>query len=147
MEELFQNDKFLMKDFFHFICGDLIGKGRDRRVYSYRLDASLVVKIETGLCFANVEEWRVWNNLQKDRPDLAKFLAPCVHISDCGRVMLQRRTQPLTEDVELLIPDFMWDIKRENWGMINNELVCHDYANNIFHRKVKSKIVKASFYE
>lgn len=126
-------DKFLQDDFFHFFCSEQIGKGADRDVYTFSYDPTLVVKIDIGGRFANCKEWDVWTHFSKQRPDIAKFLAPCYSISSCGRVLLQYRTQPLDKEISLDIPSFMWDNRSCNWGLLNGNIVCHDYSNHTLY--------------
>ncbi len=118
-------------DFFDLMCGERLGGGVARDVYVSRLDPDLVVKIEhTSGTFQNQMEWRVWENLSHDK-DARKWLAPCVHISPCGSVLVQRRTAPLRR-AEMArhkqLPKFLTDVKMSNFGILGGKLVCHDYG-------------------
>ena len=130
---MFANDWFLLSDFADFFCGDIVGEGTERSVYEFRLDPSMVIKIDRSRQFSNVSEWDVWTNVSHHYPDYAKYLAPCVHISSCGRVMLQMKTTPVERDkLPESIPAFFTDYKIQNWGMLEDRVVCHDYANHTF---------------
>lgn len=129
---LFVRDWMLLSDFADFFLGDLIGHGDSRSVYNFRLNSKMVVKIDRSGQFNNVSEWDIWHNV-KDKPELAKFLAPCVHISSCGKVMIQAKTKPVTlEQLPEMVPAFFADRKLGNWGRIGKHVVCHDYANHKF---------------
>lgn len=121
-----------------FILGEKLGAGIHRDVYVYTPDPTLVVKVETGTAnFANAKEWEVWNDL-KWRPDVRKWLAPCVAISQSGAFLLQKRTTPITEShMPKRIPKFFTDEKVDNWGRLDNKIVCHDYALTIRNFDVK----------
>lgn len=130
--DLFKEDIFLLGDFTDFFCGNRIGEGCSRSVFEYRIDQRYVVKIDRTNKFDNVAEWDIWNNL-KDGP-YGKYLAPCLSISSCGRVMLQRRTIPVkASQLPDKIPVFFADTKLQNWGRIGKNIVCHDYANHSFY--------------
>lgn len=131
------------KDFFELITGDKIGSGISREVYECRLDASIIIKFEEGAkSFQNIQEWEQWQSW-KDVPNVAKWLAPCVDISACGSVLIQKRTKPAKKYPDLL-PSFLTDTKRGNFGLFENRLVCHDYANII--TTVKERLTKVNWW-
>jgi len=113
----------------NFLCGDFIGQGVDRVVFEYSLDSKYVVKIEREFPMANMLEWEIWD-LVRDR-DEAKWFAPCHHISDCGRILIQRKTKPMKKTKDIKIPTYFTDIKVENFGTLGKQLVCHDYSSAI----------------
>jgi len=127
----FSNDWFLLSDFTDLFVGAHIGQGTSRSVYEYRLNPKWIIKIDRSGQFCNVSEWDIWHNY-KHIPEYAKFLAPCIHLSSCGRVMIQERTKPVKniKDLPKEIPNFFSDFKIQNWGMIGKRFVCHDYANH-----------------
>lgn len=114
-----------------FICGEFVGKGCTREVYEFQLDDKYVVKVAYGSPIDNVVEWQIWQNLKHRTDGSREWFAPCKYLSKNGRILVQRRTQPL-ETREAHIPDkvptFFTDIKRSNYGWIGKQLVCHDYA-------------------
>jgi len=156
--DLFKNDYTLLSDFIDFFCGKCIGEGESRSVYEFRLDNTLVIKIDRiddlkgRRGFNNVSEYELYNNVKDDYPKIAQFMAPCISISKCGKVMLQKKTRPLTDKEKKLlpkkIPALFTDIKLENWGMLSGKFVCHDYANNTcFTLAANTNFKKAEWLE
>ena len=120
---------------FNLLCDKMIGEGIHRKVFSCRIRDDLVVKVETDNDwreFANAQEMKFWCDNQYAK-DVAKWLAPCEYMSPDGRIMLQKRTQPLRDSDKLpdKLPGFLTDVKRDNFGFLNGKLVCHDYAITI----------------
>lgn len=133
------NDEFLEsnfrnvteRDFFRMFCGNKLGSGSARQVYECEYNPEYVVKIEDAAhSFQNVLEWNIWNDAQHMHPDIQKWLAPCVRISPCGIILIQKRTKPAKKYPEKL-PSWLTDTKRQNYGMIGNRFVCHDYGVNL----------------
>lgn len=122
----------------HTIIGKLIGRGVDRQVYECPLCPDLVVKIDIGGRFANVEEFRIWQGAKGNYA--AKFLAPCALISSDGNILFQHKTYALdaitfAAAAPKTIPWFLTDTKIDNWGRLpNGQIVCHDYSSNLFQR-------------
>lgn len=124
-------DSTISRDFFRLFCGVKIGEGMSRAVHACSVRPDLVVKIETAAgTFQNAVEWETWTQL-KDTPS-ARWLAPCEHISDCGTVLLQRRTDPMKAGQEPgKMPVFLSDFKRDNYGVLDGRIVCHDYGTSL----------------
>lgn len=82
--------------------------------------------------FANVLEMKFWID-HEHYDKVAKWLAPCEHLSPDGRVLLQKRADPLGQNDKLPgeLPAFLSDLKRENFGRIDGRFVCLDYAMTI----------------
>lgn len=118
--------------------GEQLGRGVARKTFLLRHDPSLVCKIESkAQSFQNVSEWETWLWLSPGKK--SEWLAPCVAISACGSMLLQKRTQPVRqEELPKMVPDFLTDLKRENFGMLDGRIVCHDYGT------VMSKLREAS---
>jgi hypothetical protein len=121
------------EDFFNLMCGRQLGEGVHRTVYAHSFDRALVFKVEKTPTngrreFPNVREHDAWlDATEKQRA----WLAPCVCLSPDGRVLIQRRVEPLPRDYELptQLPKFIVaDMKPENFGLLDNRLVCIDYA-------------------
>jgi hypothetical protein len=117
-------------DAFNLLCGELLGTGVHRKVFECRLRPELVVKVEYDLdnrFFANVFEQKFWSDAS---PAVAAWLAPCEYLSSDARLLLQRRCHPLSPTMSLpeLVPAFLTDLKRENFGEYDGRLVCMDYA-------------------
>ena len=119
----------LSREFLEFVCGQRLGHGCSREVYDCRIRSNAVIKIETAPgYFANVQEAATWE-LVKDHPDHARWFAPVLGISSCGRILLQSKTKrPALSDLPDLLPTYFTDTKVENFGMLKGRLVCHDYA-------------------
>lgn len=121
--------KHALTDLGYLFVGDVIGSGMSRTVYEFNIDPTKVVKIETARQrFQNVMEWELWNEC-RECPALAKYLAPCRYISDCGIVLIMDKTQPLrATEIPKSLPAFLTDHKVENFGLLDGKVVCHDYG-------------------
>jgi hypothetical protein len=122
----------IARDFFCLFVGKKIGEGVTRVVYEHRQDPTLVIKIEPrDDLFLNVMEWRTWYYVEPVKA-IARWFAPCVAISPCGRILLQRQAEdiPLSRKLPDRMPDVFGDLKRRNFGLINGRLVCRDYGTN-----------------
>lgn len=138
-------NNLIHEDAFNLLCGKLIGEGIHRKVFECRLRHDLVVKVEYDLeyrYFANVLEMRFWQDHQYYRK-AADWLAPCEYLSPDGRLLLQRKARPITDDDELpdRVPSFLSDLKTSNFGFISGRLVCLDYARTIHSPSVRLKKV------
>lgn len=115
-------------DAFNMMCGKLIGEGAYRKVFECKLRPDLVVKVEDAEYrrFCNVLEMNVWNCASDA---VRKWLAPCEFLSPDGRVLLQRRCEPVDRaTLPDMLPAFMMDIKAENFGRYKGRLLMTDYA-------------------
>jgi len=125
-------------DLFRMLCGERIGKGTSREVYECAYDPRFVVKIESAPgSFQNVTEWNMWWDADRI-PHAAEWLAPCVKISPCGIVLIQKRTKP-AKNYPKKLPEWLTDTKRTNYGMIGRRFVCHDYGVNTMRNSGLSK--------
>lgn len=117
-------------------CGKKLGSGIGREVYENRMDPETVIKFEVGsFSFQNAMEWAVWNDLSYHKPS-AKWLAPCVSISPCGLILIQKRTYPIPPKLlPTQIPSWATDEKPENWGLLDGKPVMHDYGYNMLISK------------
>jgi hypothetical protein len=127
------------------LIGEQLGySGLSRTTFAMRYNDNAVIKIENtneGV-FQNVIEWRAWCFISQDEK-LSQYFAPCYEISRCGTVLIQARTQPIPDDLELVeMPDFVGDFKKMNWGMIEDRPVLHDYGILNPTRGRKVKIIK-----
>lgn len=127
-------DTVTFEEAFNLLCGDKIGEGIHRTVYRCRIRNDLVVKVENGdyRYFANVMEQKFWNDHQ-DYDKVARWLAPCEYLSPDGRILLQKRAEPL-RDKDMKpdkLPAFLTDVKPDNFGWLNDRIVCVDYAMTI----------------
>lgn len=130
-------------DFFRMFCGERLGGGQGREVWSFGLDDKYVIKFEGGdHSFQNVLEWNLWNDAKEmGNPDVLKWLAPCDRISANGQILIMERTKPAKKYPDQ-IPAFFTDTKRNNFGMIGNRFVCHDYGT---HRMCNGGLTKRLF--
>lgn len=137
-------------DFFRLMVGDKLGSGFFRNVYKLNHDPKTVVKFEDrDRSFANITEWDIWKNLSETKPELAKWLAPCVDISPCGTVLLQRFTADVTlKELPAKVPAFFTDLKVTNWGRLDGRIVCRDYGNHkLYVTGPSTRLVKANWFE
>lgn len=111
----------------NMMLGVQIGVGSARRVFINDLNPLQVVKIEHGSGFQNVQEWLIWQEV-RNKPDLAKWFAPCDFISPNGSVLVMRRTEQPKIAYPEQVPAFFTDLKLTNWGEFEDRLVCHDYG-------------------
>jgi hypothetical protein len=119
------------------LTGHWLGAGIHRDVYTCPLRDDIVIKVEKGddgdrRNFANVREWEFWNEHQHCKK-IAVWLAPCVMISYDGRILAQMRVDPLGKADKLpnLLPTFLTDLKRANFGKLKGKIVCADYGFTI----------------
>lgn len=126
--QYFLTDPKMLLTMLDFFLGDHIGSGCSRDVYEYNLDNKYVVKIENKEARGdNWAEWRIWETVM--HTEHKKWFAECTWISDCGRIMLQRRTTPLSQkNKPEKVPLYFTDLKMSNFGTIGKQVVCHDYS-------------------
>lgn len=122
---------FIHKEAFRVLCDDEIGRGISRVTYSSKLLPDYVIKVEeNSKWFQNVMEWEVWDRVRFT--PYARWFAPCVEISPCGGVLIMKRTEPAQKSkYPDKMPAFFTDFKRENYGLLNGKIVCHDYGCNL----------------
>lgn len=119
-------NKFLSMEFMRIFLGVRIANGADRAVYDLRYSPKYVAKVEgESRSFHNAIEWQIWQRLEGS--PLAKWLAPCLDISPCGSILIQRKTTPIARGPDRL-PSFLGDVKLENFGLLDGRVVCHDYS-------------------
>ena len=103
------------------LCGDFLGYGIARHVFVYGPDPTKVIKLEEPNGWhQNVLENEAWEQVQFTK--WAKWFAPVHYISNCGRLLIQSRTTPLTS-MPRQIPNFLTDLKPDNLGMIGRRVV------------------------
>jgi len=121
------DDRIAVRDLLDLYIGPVIGYGVSRTVFHDFLDSNCVLKYDHDDQHANVREWAIWEEL-RDAPRYAKWLAPCMRISPCGKWLIQKMTTPVDKWPKK-IPKFInADTKRGNFGLLDGQLVCHDYA-------------------
>ena len=122
----------VLVDFVKLFARERIASGFSRDVYAYGQNGEYVIKVEhqdhDHKLFQNATEWNLWEEVSED-PKLSRWFAPCINISPGACVLIQARTQPLPKSKKRLrVPAFMCDLKRDNFGLLNGNLVCHDYG-------------------
>lgn len=117
-----------MKKFKKKYCGKKLNSGCTRVVYEFKPDRRYVVKIQyKDGHLHNSAEFLMWDsNWCSPFQDM---LAPCLWISNSGRILIQRRVSfrqkyryPDT------LPSCFNDHKFTNYGWIGKRFVCCDYA-------------------
>lgn len=118
------------EDTLGLLLGDKIGSGIAREVYEYAPDPlRFVVKIETkAMSFQNVAEYDVWKRVRGTK--LERWFAPVARISARGIALIMRRTTPVSsvQDMPRRVPAMLCDFKLQNFGMLNGQVVAHDYG-------------------
>lgn len=146
---LFENAEIMMA-YHDLLCGDLIAEGCSRTVYECDYDKSCVVKIHRDTEFLpsdNILEWELWDMIKYMDNEASKWFAPCVRISDNGRILIQKKTKPLTDkqwSQLSKVPSFLSDIKRENFGMYKGHVCMHDYAFTLYRLGISNKMKRIS---
>lgn len=137
----------ISEDALNLLCGDLLGSGIHRKVWTCRVRPDLVVKVEDESSdwryFANAREMKFWSE-HRDYQPVAKWLAPCEYMSPDGYVLLQAKVDPLPSGYELPVkmPAFLTDFKNENFGLLKGQLVCVDYSSTIDNPSLRLKKVE-----
>lgn len=124
---------------FNLLCGDLIGEGCSRKVFSCNLLPDVVVKVEeTARSFENIVEWTIWNQVQGTPAE--RWFARCRWISPSGHILIMDRTHPARlKELPERVPVWCSDLKRTNWGVSDDSedsgkwVVCHDYGSLSSH--------------
>ncbi len=139
------DEEATFRDAFNLLCGDLIARGCHRKVFVCNLRDDLVVKVENDHArrFANILEMEFWNDHQFYEP-VAKWLAPIIMLSPDGRILLQKRCDPIPATYEKpdKMPAFLTDIKVANFGIFEGRLVCFDYALTIRNASARLRKVE-----
>lgn len=142
---LFDNADIMMA-YHDMLCGNLISEGCSRIVYECGYDKSCVVKIHKNvnrLPSDNILEWELWNMIKCMTNDVPKWFAPCVGISENGRILIQKKTKPLTDkqwENTTKIPTFLSDVKRSNFGIYKGHICMHDYAFTLYRLNISNKM-------
>jgi hypothetical protein len=134
-------------DLFYLLCGEVVGRGQYRTVYTSHLNPEWVIKKDSGGNFSNISEWQLYDELRETK--LGKWLAPVHWVSPRGLWLIQARTEPIQKkQIPKKVPALFADLKPGNWGMLDGKPVCHDYGNNYLYvlaRKHGGKLRKAYF--
>ena len=113
-----------------------LGSGAFRSVFQFTED--LVAKIEPDDNFHNVMEYKLWKFVE-ETPYLRKWFAPCHFLSSNGKVLLMSKVERRSkEHYPKKIPVFFDDLKYDNFGWIDNQFVCCDYASELIFARLYS---------
>ena len=129
------------------ICGEHIATGVFRSVFDYNLDDRYVVKIEPLNTGCNLIEYMIWDEVKgliNNLEWVKDWFAPVKWISPNGHVLVMKKTyERYNKKRPDKIPEFIWDIKIDNFGWIGNKFVCHDYGQfyNMIHYPKRFKRV------
>ena len=133
---------------FDLLCDQCIGHGMSRSVFSSKILPDHVIKVEDGAGqFQNVVEWETWQRV-RDTP-FSRWFAACKWISPNGTILIMERTRPpAPSEFPNMMPVFLCDFKRTNYGISENWLVCHDYGTSlIFEHGMTKRMRKANWYD
>jgi hypothetical protein len=135
------------RDLMGMIIGDELGYGIDRRTYVFAQDPTKVVKFQIEQnYFQNALEFEVWQQV-KNTP-YERWFAPCYGITAGGSVLLQARTGPLPKKLPELMPAFLFDFQRKNYGTYKGRIVCHDYGfPKIITSGLSKRMKKADWHD
>lgn len=127
------------------MLGPIVASGNFRDVYSHAIDPTKVLKVEYGHekkeqhdsvmqnSFCNIQEFLLWREIEGLKGRFAwvkEWFAPVEWISPSGHVLCMQKTEQLPDRKRPdRIPEFLWDVKQENFGWIEDNFVCHDYAH------------------
>jgi hypothetical protein len=142
-----RHNEIVSIEFFRAMLGDLLGEGRDRYVFQSVFNKNEVIKFDMSLENSNVIEWTVWNDIKHDKAT-AKWFAPVIKMSPCGRVLVMRKADMYRDrsTYPKRLPSFFGDIKYTNFGFIGNQCVCVDYAINYLNTLGgKVKLIPAKY--
>ena len=117
-------------------------------MYQALLFPQCVLKLEDrAVTFHNILEWEFWNAVKHTK--WKKWFAPCHHISPDGSVLMMAKTTPLHGKLPAKLPAIFTDTKRENFGMFEGRMVCHDYAFSmtiLSSRSLTDRLVKVKWH-
>jgi len=136
----------ISKDLLALVTGKYIGKGVAREVFKSALNPDHVFKFEVlNASFQNALEWEAWDAVRMTK--YAKWFCPCVHISSCGTVLIQRYARNIeSHELPTEVPAFFTDLKAENWGILDGRPVCRDYGRSLLmDRGLSNKMRKAEW--
>lgn len=138
----------ISRDLLDMCIGRKLGTGMSRDVYEFGPDPSVVIKFETNTgSFQNIVEWEAWHSIKKTK--IAKWFCPILRISDNGKVMLMKKTEPMGwNERPAKMPKFFTDLKIQNFGWLDGQLVAHDYGINFLIEKgTGGRLVKADWWK
>lgn len=122
-------------DLITMFLGEKLGSGSYRSVYAFNPNPDkYVVKIEPLSTNCNANEFLTWENACGFINDFAwakEWFAPVLWMSPNAKVLIMERTVPEHKKDKPRpdkVPDFLCDVKYDNFGWIGDKFVCHDYG-------------------
>lgn len=116
------------------ILGKYLGRGIHRKVFEYALNKRYVVKLDDSDVGANFLEYNVWQHIKYTK--YAKWFAPIKSISSNGIILLQEKCSKLESwEYPKKVPAFFTDTHSGNFGKLNGQPVCFDYACTLLMEK------------
>ena len=115
-----------------YLFAEVLGEGEHRVVYAMQGNTEHVLKVtKEGRNWANFAEKELWDVAQNT--PLAKFLAPCVSMSDGGRILCQRRVERLILPCEApeYLPACLSGTHHGNLGILAGQVIMFDYGLNL----------------
>lgn len=111
--------------------GEFLGNGNRRKVYKHNSNPDYVIKvlINSNDNHNNIE-WQNWNKLKNT--EKAKWLAPCISLSDCGQYLVQQFGNVI-DYIPKNIPDWIkvqrdYSLLRGQWVEIDDRICMCDYG-------------------
>lgn len=110
-----------------------LGNGCSRQVFCTPSIPGVVFKqaLYPTVWDHNLIEFRYWEK-HRDNPDRARFLAPCLEVTDEGSWLAMARTDPIPEyeawQQFRSLPFWIGDRHADNIGRYEGRVVAHDYA-------------------
>lgn len=146
-----RKDLALNLDMLGSILGKEIGEGYSRKVFEHRQDSSLVIKLATcseGV-LSNCTEATLWLDhivyLRGNLEWVKNWFAPVTYVSPNYNVLIMKKTEQKPHKKRPSeVPNFMSDVKSDNFGWIGNKFVCHDYGFISGFLNYKNKFKKVS---
>ena len=109
--------------------------GWHRIIYPY--SETEVMKIAHTTIKQNFIECCLWE-MYHDDPLGRKWLAPVTGYTQDFRAIIMRKTEPITDaEMPEKVPTFLDDVKSQNWGRMDDKIVCHDYGSLNFQLKTR----------
>lgn len=118
---------------YRLLCGKMIGHGCSREVYECKIDSNYVVKRQyVNPPSENIIEFEIWESY-KYAGWHSQWLAECLFISKTGRILIQQKVEfkPKKKDYPKQVPYFFTDLTIYNFGFVNGQLKCCDYAASL----------------
>jgi len=106
--------------------------------YAIKIPTTITAKRFLFGCYCNKSEREFWKIAKHNyfpggsyMSGLNLIVTPCYYCSAFGLISLYKKAEPLsvdlTEEQKINFEDITTDLKKENFGIINNTIVCLDY--------------------